>query len=242
MKQEKPRDKKSPAKRQVIRRLEPKADFLFASELTDFIKSMNQAKRRGIIPRPCADLFALMGDEAERLADDAREVEADGCYFIFHLHPENADSDPAESSMPVLASRPGTAHLTSIASAVESLMAWVSQRAADASGHRAPTHRSRGKPKRSMGKGEARDKLISALTKHHDYANEGCLNQEPIKNNEIARMADVAKSTASEFFTRAFGSHKIYSQSCRDRDSIIAALKLLNQEFTPRQILDSRSL
>ena len=93
-----------------------------------------------------------------------------------------------------------------------------------------------------MGKGEARDKLMSALAKHHDYANEGCLNQEPIGNNEIARMAGVSISTASEFFKREFGSHVKYSQSSRDRDSIIAALKLLNQEFTPRQILDSRSL
>ena len=144
-KQEKPRGRQSPAKQQLIRRLEPKADFWFASELTDFIKTINQAMRRGIIPRPCADLFALMGEEAERLADDASDVEADGCYFIFHLHPENADSDPAESSMPVLASRPGTAHLTSIASAVESLVAWAGQHKKRVEGKKKKPQKKRGR-------------------------------------------------------------------------------------------------
>jgi hypothetical protein len=143
-KQKKPSGEKSPANQQLRRRLEQvvafwstherKTVFQFTSDLRDFVKTINQATRRGIIPRPCADLFALMGDEAERLADDAREVEADGCYFIFHVHRANARSAPDNSNVAVeiLASRSGTAHLKSIASAVESLMAWVSSMVDDA--------------------------------------------------------------------------------------------------------------
>src|SRR5262249_18814112 len=39
-------------------------------------------------------------------------------------------------------------------------------------------------PKRSTERGEGRAKLIAALTKHHQYADGGCLNLEPIGNNE----------------------------------------------------------
>src|SRR5262249_14849373 len=45
--------------------------------------------------------------------------------------------------------------------------------------------------KRSTEPGEAREKLIAALTKHHKYAEASCLNQEPIGNNQLARLADV---------------------------------------------------
>jgi hypothetical protein len=58
------------------------------------------------------------------------------------------------------------------------------------------------KTKRSTERGEARMKLIAALTKHHKYADGGCLNLEPVGNNDLARMAKVAPSSASQFFDR----------------------------------------
>lgn len=60
------------------------------------------------------------------------------------------------------------------------------------------------KAKRSTKRGEARLKLIAALTKHHKYADGGCLNQEPIGVRALARLADVDPATASAFFNREF--------------------------------------
>ena len=94
------------------------------------------------------------------------------------------------------------------------------------------------KRKRSTERGEGRDKLIAALTKHHQYAKGSCLNREPIGNNELARLAAVEESTASAFFKRGFGGHRNYRALChRGASGLIAALKLLNDEFTPQILL-----
>jgi hypothetical protein len=94
------------------------------------------------------------------------------------------------------------------------------------------------KKKRSTEAGEARDKLIAALTRHHQYANGSCLNQDPIVCNELARKADVAESTASVFFKEGFKGHRKYRRLCRDRSKLIAALKILNDEFAPHLLYD----
>src|SRR5690606_18164757 len=86
------------------------------------------------------------------------------------------------------------------------------------------------KAKQSTARGEGRAKLIAALTKHHRYADESCLNQEPIGNNALARLAGVATSTASAFFQREFGGRRKYRLLCRDVRGLSTALKLLNQE------------
>jgi hypothetical protein len=91
--------------------------------------------------------------------------------------------------------------------------------------------------KKSHTRGEGREKLIAALTKHHQYANGGCLNLTPIGNNELARMADVAVSTASAFFEKELGGYTKYRVLCRDAGSLAVALKLLNNEFSPRHLL-----
>ncbi len=88
--------------------------------------------------------------------------------------------------------------------------------------------------KRSTQRGEGRAKLIAALTKHHKYAEGGCLNLEPIGNNELARQAEVAKRTASAFFGKEFGGHLKYRSMCQDPALLAAALKALNGEFRPR--------
>jgi hypothetical protein len=90
------------------------------------------------------------------------------------------------------------------------------------------------RPKRSTGRGDGREKLIAALTKHHQYADGSCLNLEPIGNNALARLATVSESTASEFFTDEFGGHAKYKANCRDTKLLVGALKLLNGEYTPR--------
>jgi hypothetical protein len=94
-------------------------------------------------------------------------------------------------------------------------------------------------PKRSTERGEGREKLIAALTKHHRYADGGCLNVEPVGNNELARSAEVAKRTASAFFEKEFQGHARYKALCGDAGRLTAALKLLNGEFAPHLLYGS---
>ncbi|MCC7085193.1 MAG: hypothetical protein IT427_09325 [Pirellulales bacterium] len=96
------------------------------------------------------------------------------------------------------------------------------------------------KPKRSTERGEGRMKLIAALTKHHKYADGGCLNLEPIGNNELARQAGVSESTASEFFNKQFKGHTKYRAICADTARLVAAMKLLNQEFAPHHLFGAK--
>lgn len=105
---------------------------------------------------------------------------------------------------------------------------------------RTPKHPPAKKAKRSTEKGEARLKLISALTKHHQYADGGCLNLEPVGNNPLARLAGVADSSASDFFKKEFGGHRKYRAICGDSVRLVVALKLLNREFSPRHLYGSR--
>ncbi len=94
--------------------------------------------------------------------------------------------------------------------------------------------------KRSTEQGESRAKLIAALTKHHQYADGSCLNLEPIGNNELARLAEVDKATASGFFKKQFGGHSKYRKICADPPRLIAALKLLNGEFAPHHLYGAK--
>lgn len=89
------------------------------------------------------------------------------------------------------------------------------------------------KAKRGTERGEGREKLIAALTKHHKYADGSSLNQEPVGNNALARLAGVSVSTASAFFEKEFGGLKKYKAICSDVSRLITALKLINQEFSP---------
>jgi hypothetical protein len=95
-------------------------------------------------------------------------------------------------------------------------------------------------PKRSTVRGEAQNKIISALTLHHEYQNGSCLNLKPIGNNQLARLAEVAKSTTSAFFKREFKGHVKYRAVCQDPAQLVAALKLLNQEFSPHHLYGSK--
>jgi hypothetical protein len=96
------------------------------------------------------------------------------------------------------------------------------------------------RPKRSTERGEGRAKLISALTAHHKYADGSCLNQEPIGSNDLARKAEVSESTASAFFAKEFKGHDKYRAMCRDNSSLVAALKILNQDFAPHHLFGRR--
>jgi hypothetical protein len=95
-------------------------------------------------------------------------------------------------------------------------------------------------PKRSTQRGEGRAKLIAALSKHHQYADGGCLNLEPIGNNELAKAAGVYPSTASAFFKDQFEGHAKYRAVCRDAGRLADSLKALNGEFSPHDLYGRR--
>ncbi len=95
------------------------------------------------------------------------------------------------------------------------------------------TTRTPKEPKRSHEKGDVFTKLIAALTHHHQYSRGSVLNQQPIANNRLARIAGVSPATASDFFKKKFKSHACYRTVCLDKDSLLASLKLLNQEYAP---------
>lgn len=96
-------------------------------------------------------------------------------------------------------------------------------------------------PKRSTERGEGWAKLIAALTKHHQYADGGCLKLDSIGNNELAKAAGVSASTASKFFNDKFRGHTKYRALRRDAGKLAAALKLLNDEFAPYHLLGAAS-
>ncbi len=87
--------------------------------------------------------------------------------------------------------------------------------------------------KKGTAKGDAKSKLVAALTQHHKYSEGACLNMEAVGNNELARLARVGTGTASEFFKTHFKGLNKYRACCRDSSKLIASLKLLNGEFTP---------
>lgn len=101
------------------------------------------------------------------------------------------------------------------------------------------------KSKKNATSGDARATLIAALTKHHEYANGGCLNLEPIGSNELARLAHVSNSTASVFFNKEFnggdkGGLAMYRAICRNAGRLADSLKALNGEFAPHDLFGRR--
>ena len=90
--------------------------------------------------------------------------------------------------------------------------------------------------KRSTVVGEAQEKIIAALTLHHEYQDESCLNLEPIGGNELARKAKTGKGSVSRFFKKQFGGHGQYRAACRDKVKLAASLRLLNDEFAPKHL------
>jgi hypothetical protein len=97
------------------------------------------------------------------------------------------------------------------------------------------------KPKRSTRRGDARIKIIAALTEHHRRSN--CeLNLETIGVNQLAEKAKVGKASVSRFFNKSFGNKTApdglanYQRACADPSTIAAALKALNGEFSPSML------
>ena len=94
---------------------------------------------------------------------------------------------------------------------------------------------------RTSKQASANDLLIAALTKHHDYDSGSCMNWVPVGNNELSRLAGVSNKTASDFFKEQFGGHAQYKIQCGTSHKLIAALKALNNEFSPKDFNTART-
>jgi len=101
------------------------------------------------------------------------------------------------------------------------------------------------KTKRSTVRGEARDKLIAALTAHHRYEDGSCLETRVIGVNELARIAEVSPSTAKVFFDREFnrgekGGHARYRALCQTPGRLAISLRALRGEIAPHLLYGRR--
>lgn len=96
------------------------------------------------------------------------------------------------------------------------------------------TWRASVKGKRSTQKGDARAKLQAALLFHHGYGSDTELVLEPIGNNELARKAEVARSSASAFIKDTFGGQTEYRRACKARTTLLARLKHLDGDYVSR--------
>jgi len=163
--------------------------------------------------------------------------------FYATLQQSRGVDDATAGSAPTWPQAPGAIPGPMVASPVDPAAANPPQTTTEPPG--GTTASGTGKHKRSTGKGEARVKLIAALTKYHQYADGGCLNLEPIGNNELARLADVSKSRTSEFFCNEFnkgnkGGRAKYRVICRDAGRLADSLKALNGEFSPHDLYGRR--
>jgi hypothetical protein len=177
----------------------------------------------------------ILGEAASRLqswrllslqvAEESRRLGADGCRYLSDL----AMVDAALQQTNLFTE----GALEAIGPALESLIGWLGKR--PASRGSVGTSRKIG-GKRSTQRGEALPKIIAGLTKHHRYLEESGLNLEPVGVNELAGSVDVVKSTVSAFFKKQFGGHGKYQAMCRDAATVVAFLRLLNGEVTPRML------
>lgn len=96
------------------------------------------------------------------------------------------------------------------------------------------------KKKRSTEKGEARTKIVAALTDHHKYKTDSCLNFNPIGVRDLAEKADVSPGSVSKFFKDEFRSHLLYQRACVSESSqLLNALRMLNGDFSPYILFNS---
>lgn len=87
---------------------------------------------------------------------------------------------------------------------------------------------------------DAELKIIAFITQHHNYASDCPLNMTPIGVRELARQLGVSESTVSGFFKKQFGCYEAYERMCKsgNQQVLLASLKVLNGEFTPRILVE----
>jgi len=90
-----------------------------------------------------------------------------------------------------------------------------------------------GKKKSSTPKGATQEKIISALTAHHQYDNGCCHNTTPISGVALAGLSGASRASVSGFFKAHFGGQDKYTGFCSNPKILVRRLKELNGEFSP---------
>lgn len=91
-------------------------------------------------------------------------------------------------------------------------------------------------------KGSQTEKLVSYLTKHHDYENGRVGNYHPAESADIARESKAKPSTVSDFFKREFpctGSPRTgYVQACTNQAKLLHWFMVQFKDSLPEQTGD----
>ncbi len=87
--------------------------------------------------------------------------------------------------------------------------------------------------KRGTKRNGTEPKIIAALTKHHRFSEDSCLNLEPIKVRELAKQAEVSAPSASRFFDKKFDGYDKYKVICLNPGRLVDQIKALRGEFNP---------
>lgn len=92
------------------------------------------------------------------------------------------------------------------------------------------------KSKKGTVANEAREKIIAALTLHHDFDGDSCMNMDFATGVELAQKAGVDRGTVSRFFKKAFGGYEAYRGICTRGNTgrLIAELQKLRDEELSR--------
>ena len=222
--------------------------YAVAQDLVDDVRGCRQPGVAGCSPwampttfqgKPCdflRDTMTLYGVVARRYPHlDARPIQQ---LYDAALRWSTTHAPRDLPSQVVLESRFEAAMMT-LATAREDLIRRMqagpeAAEVPDAAGPKADAKPERNpRPKRSTSSGEARAKLVAALTRHHRYDDGSALNTEPIGCAALARLAGVSAGSASAFFRREFRGHTLYRVACGDAARLAAALRLLNGDYSP---------
>lgn len=113
----------------AVQNLKPTHDVFLESHLRDTINDLENALKCGVIPDTCRDKLGQLLDEAREIADEARHIESDGCFFIGGGKGASKPSpnELNEIAVSMLLSGVGGVYLESIRAAAESLMDWGNQ-------------------------------------------------------------------------------------------------------------------
>ena len=111
----------------AIQRLKPQSDLRLEAELTKIIDAIKQAEPEGAIPVRCRTEFRLWLDTTRQIANDAKRVEADGCYYLSSTYrPWDSSATTGDAAAAaILMSKIGGVHLQTIKTAAESLLDWA---------------------------------------------------------------------------------------------------------------------
>ncbi len=197
------------------------ADVRHEYERLDHLLGFNE------VPEETRVLLTSWRDAAWSIVSQGENESLDGCYWLLQ-------SNNLRHALCVPQSAP------EVRQAADALVRWQNAHNGISLAEPVDDSQPTTKSKRSTVKGEGREKLIAALTLHHEYADGGSLNLEPIGNNELARKAGVDRATASAFFKKQFKGHGKYKAACRDSGRLAATLKLLNGEFAPHLLYGAK--